>query len=66
MCEFEVFLDGKKVFDDAVIAEAKEGKVALRNILGERIELENRVIAKVNVPYEKLFLVSILFGRSSR
>ena len=58
MCEFKVFLDGKKVFEDAVYAEDSGGKIILKNILGERKELENCQIAAVNVPFERIVLTS--------
>jgi predicted RNA-binding protein len=56
MCEFTVYLNGEKVFEDAVSAELKGGKITLRNILGETKELENCQIIEVNVPYERLLL----------
>lgn len=65
MCEFKVFLDGKQVAEDVVFAKVSEGNIVLRNILGESVELENCVIAEVNVPFEKLILTSKSAGRTS-
>jgi predicted RNA-binding protein len=59
MCEFTVFLNDEKIFDDAVIAEAVNGKVVLRNILGEQKDIANCEINEVNVLAEKLVLRTV-------
>jgi predicted RNA-binding protein len=56
MCEFTVFLDDEKVFDDAIYAMAANGNVSVRNILGEQKEIANCKINEVNVLAEKLVL----------
>lgn len=58
MCEFKVYLDGKKVFEDAVYVKSSGGKIILKSILGEVKEFENCQIAEVNVNTEKLTLES--------
>ena len=58
MCEFKVYLDGKKVFDDAIYVKSSGGKITLKSILGETKEFENCQIAEVNVNSEKLTLES--------
>lgn len=56
MCEFKVYLEGKKVFEDAVYAKSSGGKITMRNVLGETKEFENCQITEVNVTSEKLTL----------
>ena len=58
MCELKVYLDGEKVFDDAVYVKSDNGKITLRNILGEMKQLENCQIAEVDITSEKLTLRS--------
>jgi predicted RNA-binding protein len=58
VCEFKVYLDGKKVFEDAVYVKSSGGKITLKSILGEIKEFENCQIAEVNVNTEKLTLES--------
>lgn len=57
MCEFKVFLNGEKVFEDAVYIKSRDGKITLKNILGEAKEFDNCQIAEVNVPSEKIVLI---------
>ena len=56
MCEFKVFLEGKKVFEDAIYAKSSRGKVTLKNVLGEMRDFKNCQIAEVNVISETLSL----------
>ncbi len=56
MCEFRVFLDGEEVFEDVVYAKAHDGKVMLRNILGESKEVANCRVVEVDVNSERLLL----------
>lgn len=58
MCEFKVFLDGEKVFEDAIYVESRGGRITLKNILGETKELENCQIIEVNVASERMVLAS--------
>ncbi len=57
MCEFKVFLNGEKVFEDVVYLASKDGKVTLKNILGEAKEFNGCQIAEVNVTSEKVILI---------
>ena len=59
VCEFKVFLDGEKVFVDAIYAKSSGGNIKLKNILGETKELKNCQISEVNVTSEMLILTSI-------
>jgi predicted RNA-binding protein len=56
MCEFTVFLNDEKVFDDAIYAVAVNGNVSVRNILGEQKNIANCEINEINVLAEKLVL----------
>ena len=56
MCEFKVFLNGKKVFEDVVYVRAQDGKVLLRDILGRSKEVQGCQIVEVDVASEKLLL----------
>lgn len=56
MCEFDVFLDGEKVFEEAVYFERDEDNLSARNILGEEQELGNVEVVEIDVSSEKLLL----------
>ena len=56
MCEFKVFLDGKKVMEDVIVAVADERGITLRDVVGETKLFEDVSIVKVNVPATKLVL----------
>lgn len=58
MCEFKVFLDGKKIFEEAVYVKTKGNRIVLRNILGEQKEFDDCYIQEVNVASEELILAS--------
>jgi len=58
MCEFKVFLDGEKVFEEAVHVKATGGEVVLGNILGEQRRFKDCSIQEINVASEKLTLTS--------
>ena len=56
MCEFKVFLDGEKVMEDVIFAQAEGLMVTLRDVIGETKELDGVTIAEVNVPATRLLL----------
>lgn len=56
MCEFRVYLGGEVVMDDVVYAEAGEGSVTLRDVVGASRTFGGVVIAEVNVPATRLVL----------
>jgi len=58
MCEFKVFLDDEKVFDDAIYLAWKDGNVVLRAVLGETKIVEHCRIVEVNVASQKVVLTS--------
>jgi len=59
MCEFKVLLKGKTVFEDAIYAKADNGKVTVKDVIGNSKTFENCKIAEVNVNSERLVLSSI-------
>ena len=56
MCEFKVFLDGEKMMEDVIVAEADEQGVMLRDVLGETKVFKDVSIVEVNVPATRLVL----------
>ncbi len=59
MCEFNVILDGKKVFSDVIYAKVEGTKVTVRTIIGEAKEYENVKIAEVDVTTTRLVLETV-------
>jgi predicted RNA-binding protein len=56
MCEFNVLVNGKTQFKDAVYAKAENGNVVVKNVLGEIKEFKNCRIIEVDVNATKLVL----------
>ena len=56
MCEFKVLLEGRKILRDVIYARQDEGKIILRDILGEEMRLEEAEIIEVNVSSTELIL----------
>lgn len=56
MCEFDVLLDEKTIFEHAIYAKVFENKLLLRDVLGSSLELENCSIVEVDVKNERLIL----------
>jgi len=56
MCEFTVILEGKEVFKDVVYAKMEGGKVVLRDVLGESMQLGKCRIVEVDVNSTRLVL----------
>ncbi len=56
MCEFNVLLQDKIVFRDAVYAKAEGNRVTVRNVLGSSKTYENCTIEEVDVRIERLVL----------
>lgn len=59
MCEFKVILDGEEVFRDAVYAKAYDGKVLVKDVIGETREFQNCRIITVDVNNAQLILASL-------
>jgi predicted RNA-binding protein len=59
MCEFNVVLNGKTQFKDVVYAKVGEGKVVVKDVLGEVKTFEHCTIVEVDVNSAKLTLTSL-------
>jgi len=59
MCEFKVLLKGKTVFKDAIYAKADDGKVTVRDVIGDSKTFENCRIVEVDASSERLVLSSV-------
>jgi predicted RNA-binding protein len=59
MCEFNVVLNGKTQFKDVVYAKVGEGKVVVKDVLGEVKTFEHCTIVEVDVNSAKLTLASL-------
>jgi predicted RNA-binding protein len=59
MCEFNVILDGKTVFKDAVYAKSEENNVTVKDVLGELKVFKNCRIAEVDVNSTRLVLSNL-------
>ena len=56
MCEFIVYLNGKKVMEDVIFAQVNEEGVVVKDIIGESKVFQRVKIAEVNVLSTKLIL----------
>jgi predicted RNA-binding protein len=56
LCEFKVILNGEEVFKDVVYAKAVNGKVTVRDVLGQSKEFENAKIIEVDIDAARLVL----------
>jgi predicted RNA-binding protein len=56
MCEFNVIIDGKKIFEDVVYAKDEKKSIKVKTILGETREFQNCKIIEVDVNNTKLVL----------
>ena len=59
MCEFNVILNGKTQFKDAVYAKTEKTNVTVKNILGEAKEFKNCKIIEVDVNATRLVLAPL-------
>jgi predicted RNA-binding protein len=59
MCEFNVVLNGKTQFKDVVYAKVGEGKVVVKDVLGEVKTFEHCTIVEVDVNSAKLTLAPL-------
>ncbi|MCJ7713322.1 CooT family nickel-binding protein [Candidatus Bathyarchaeota archaeon] len=56
MCEFNVILDGKKIYQDVIYAKDEKNTITVKTILGEGKEFDNCKIVEVDVNNAKLVL----------
>lgn len=59
MCEFNIIIEGEKVYGDVVYAKHEENEVILKTILGEIKKIQNCRIIEVDVNNAKLVLEKI-------
>jgi len=59
MCEFNVILDGQKVFSDVIYVKVESNNVTVKNIIGEAREYKNVKITEVDVTTTRLVLETI-------
>ena len=59
MCEFNIILNGKIQFKDAIYVKVEGANVVAKNILGEAKEFENCKIVEVDVNFARLVLSAI-------
>jgi predicted RNA-binding protein len=59
MCEFNVILDGKTVFKDAVYAKSEDNNVIVKDVLGEPKVFKNCRIAEIDVNSTRLVLSNL-------
>ena len=59
MCEFKVFLDGKRIAEDVIYAKVEGNNIILRDVLGEPVVVEDVGIVEVDVSSTKLVLERI-------
>jgi predicted RNA-binding protein len=59
MCEFNVILDGKKVFSDIIYDKVDGTKVTVKSILGEAKEYINVKVTEVDVTTTRFVLETI-------
>jgi len=59
MCEFNVILNGKTVFQDVIYAKTETNNVTVKNVLGETKQFKNCKITEVDVNNTHLLLTSL-------
>lgn len=59
MCEFNIIIEGEKVYSDVVYAKDEKKDITVKTILGEIKKFENCRIMEVDVNNAKLVLEKI-------
>ncbi len=59
MCEFNVILNGRVVFKEAIYAKTENNNTTVRNVMGEAKEFKNCKIAEVDVNATRLLLTTL-------
>jgi predicted RNA-binding protein len=59
MCEFNIILDGQKVFSDVIYAKVDGNTVTVKNIIGDSKEYQNVKITEIDVTTTRLVLETI-------
>ena len=61
MCEFNVILDGEKIYQDVIYAKDEKNTITVKTILGESKQFENCKILEVDVNNAKLVLEKLQY-----
>jgi len=56
MCEFNVILDGEKIYQDVIYAKDEKNNITVKTILGESKKFDNCKIVEIDVNNAKLVL----------
>jgi len=59
MCEFNIILDGQKVFNDVIYAKVEGNTVIVKNIFSETKEYKNVKITAIDVTTTRLVLETV-------
>jgi predicted RNA-binding protein len=59
MCEFNIILDGQKVFNDVIYAKVEGNTVTVKNIIGGSKEYKNVKITEIDVTTARLVLKTV-------
>jgi predicted RNA-binding protein len=59
MCEFNIILDGQKVFNDVIYAKVEGNTIKVKNILGCSQQYQNVKITEIDVTTTRLVLETI-------
>jgi len=59
MCEFNVLLDGQKVFSDVIYAKVDGTTVMVKNIIGGSKEYKNVKITEMDVTTARLVIETV-------
>jgi predicted RNA-binding protein len=56
MCEFKVYLDGKKIFQDVIYARVDGNDLVLRDVLGEVQKVTDSRVVEIDVSSARLVI----------
>ena len=59
MCEFNIILDGQKVFSDVIFVKVEGSTVIVKNIFGGSEEYKSVKITEIDVTTTRLVLESV-------
>jgi predicted RNA-binding protein len=59
MCEFNIILDGQKVFSDVIYAKVEGNTVTVKNIIGDSNEYKNVKVTEIDVTIARLVLETV-------
>jgi predicted RNA-binding protein len=59
MCEFNIVLDGQKVFSDVIYAKVEGNTVTVKNIIGGAKQYKNVKVTEIDITTTRLVLETI-------